>query len=235
MKTKGLIITFGLLLILISCEKEAINYAFPITLISTEYQVTSELKLFTKSGQITDKLIIDNYLALDSQRYFYSCLDTVLILDHYDTLIYLYQDTVLFSEPGLWGKRIPKKEGAYIYFYLTDTLIGYKTIFQNSELKDIFNQIGLHKPFYEDFGPSIGYPHSRMFQREFNAKIAKGTPVSLEFPLLSYKLTRTNDYYRAGSSRKNYNNIFDINVLNLLESSDTLAIQEAKIIYKAID
>ncbi len=226
---------FGLVSILIGCEKDEINYDFPITLISTEYRITSEMKLFTKTGQIMDNLIIDKYLASDSLGYFYSRIDTNLQLGAPDTIIYEYQDTVLFSEPGLWGKRIPKNNGSYIYFYLTDTLIGFKfTMQQNSEFKDIISQIGIHKPYYEDFGPSTGFSPSSMYQRVFDAKIAIGSPNKLEFPLLTYRLSRTKDNYRAGLGRTNYNNVFDSNVINLLESGDTLAIQEAKIIYTAL-
>jgi hypothetical protein len=231
---RKIISVFGLLTIIFGCEKDEINYNFPITLISTEYKIISELKLFTKTGQIMDNLIIDKYLASNRLGYFYSRIDTNLQLGAPDTIIYEYQDTVLFSEPGLWGKRIPKNNGNYIYFYLTDTLIGNKTMQQESELKDIINQIGIQKPYFEDYGPSTGLPPFTRFQRVFDAKIAKGSPNKLEFPLLTYLLSRTKDNYRTGFGIKNYNNVFDSNVINLLESGDTLAIQEAKIIYTSL-
>jgi hypothetical protein len=234
MKMRRLIYIVGLLLINVSCEKEAPNFNFPITLLPTEYIVTSELKLFTKSGLINDRLIIDNYLAADSLGFFHSKIDTIIKTDSHDTLIYKNQDTVLFSEPGLWGIRTPKKEQNYIYFYLTDTLPSYMTVEQCSELKDIINQIGIYKPFYKEYGSDYMDCFLKTL-RVYDARLAKGTPNYLEFPLLTYRLTRTKDNYKAGISRKNYNNVFDMNVLNLLESGDTLAIQEAKIIYKAIE
>ncbi len=226
-------LVFGLLTLLFGCKKDEIDYNFPIVLISTEYKITSELKLYTKSGQITDDLVISNYLASDTFGMFYSRIDTTLEIIYADTVIYEYHDTVLFSDPGLWGKRIPENTGDYIFFYLTDTLIGFKSTHENSALQNVINQIGIHKPYYGDYPPNF-YPPSTIYQRVYNAKIAKGTPRRLEFPLLTYKLSRVRDNYRAGEGRMNYNNVFDNNVINLLESGDTLAIQEAKIVYKAL-
>ena len=228
MNIKNSIFFLGLMFLATGCEKEETKYDYPIKLFSTNFTITSGLKIYTKHGQVTDRSIISKYLAFDNNQYFYSNTDTIIQTNNADTIIFEHRDTVIFSEQGLWGKRVTKQEGRYMYFYLTDTLIGFKG--QDSDLSELINQIGIYKPFYEDIEP-WGDPPS--FQRVFDAKIAKGTPSLLEFPLLAYKIIRNTGRSKIEISRKNYNNIFDSTVIDLLETGDTLSIQESKITFKA--
>ncbi|RYE27427.1 MAG: hypothetical protein EOP48_34465 [Sphingobacteriales bacterium] len=66
----------------------------------------------------------------------------------------------------------------------------------------------------------------------YDAYVATGTTNRLEFPLLTYKITRRINGIFTGLALQNYNNIFDPTVLSLLQDGDTLAIQTAKRIYE---
>jgi hypothetical protein len=216
-----LIISFG-------CEKEVPEiFSYPSILISREYKIMTEVKLFTKRGQINDKTVIGNYLNKVAPGIFYQNKDAFVPINKPDTLNYYSTDTVLFSIPGIWGKRVAKQEGSYLFFYMPDTLIGFKSLQQDSEFKSIINGIGIYKPYYNDL-----HFYGSIYQEVFNAFIARGNPNRLEFPQITYRITRRgNNSYYAGYSSKNYNNVFDPNVLKLLQEGDTLAIQEAKIVY----
>ena len=213
------------------CEKETIEVVnYPAVLVAREYHVLTDVKLFTKTGQITDKAIISSYLKKDTQGYFYKNKDSHVPINKPDTVIYQSKDTVLFSSPGDWGIRVPKQVGDYIHFSMTDTLAGFKSLMEEGPLVKIIRQIGLFKPYYEDIGPSnYGY------QRVFSAFVAKGNPRRLEFPELTYLVTRRWDNTYNSVSMKNYNNVLDPDVVNLLRDGDTLAIQEAKIVYIQTD
>ena len=74
-------------------------------------------------------------------------------------------------------------------------------------------------------------PGSCPLQEVYDAFIATGSRQKLEFPLLTYKITRSINSYHIGLARKNYNNLFDNSVINLLQDGDMLTIHTSKIIY----
>jgi hypothetical protein len=221
---KKMIIAIACIVSIFSCKKTA-QYAS--VLVSSKYQVTNYPKVYTRFGEITDKAIIAKYVTASPGNYFYLNADTVITTPS-DTITYKSGDTVLFSSNAMWGTRIAVQKGQYTYFYMTDTLLGYKTI--ESPLDGVASNIVTFKPYYRDGCPSP-YSGSCPFQEVYDAFIASGSRPTLELPLLTYKLTRSINFYHAGTARKNYNNIFDISVLNLLQDGDTLAIQTSKRIY----
>jgi hypothetical protein len=66
----------------------------------------------------------------------------------------------------------------------------------------------------------------------YDAYIATGSTDVLELPFLTYKITRSANGSNSGLASKNYNNIFDKTVLNLLQEGDTIAVQSAKYIFE---
>jgi hypothetical protein len=225
---KNSILLVGFLLAVSSCSKD--TYDYPVRLISRDCIIVSEVALFTTDGQISDTAVINNYIRKNN-LVFYSKTGTHAPLIRVDTIEYESKDAVQFLGQGFWGKRVPKQVGAYIYFYMQDTIAGYKTIFQTSVFKDIVNNIGIWKPYYKDLPPSAGGD----LQYVFDAYIAKGNPYRLEFPEITYRITRDIYGIKADMTYSNYNNIFDRSVTEFLLEGDTMAIQEAKIIYVKTD
>ena len=210
--------------ICISCRKDE---DFSARLISTKYEITSSPKVYTKNGLVTDKTVVENYLKGWAGNYFFLNVDTTVNYPP-DTLVYKSRDTLIFPPSGIWGKRVVKPGNGYLFFYMTDTLQGYKRM--DNVLNSIVSKIGIVKPFYKESCPwYLGSPC--MNEWVYDAYIATGNTNRLEFPLLTYKITRTTSNTGTGLARQNYNNVFDPSVLNLLEDGDTLAIQTAKRIY----
>lgn len=226
MKKSLLIIT--IILVLFSCNKGDGFLRYPVQLISTEYQSISYPKVYTKYGEITDRTIIEGYIKAWSGQYFYFNTDTVITYPP-DAITFKTSDTAIFSsQPGDWGKRVVKKNGGYFYFYMKDTLQGFKRM--DNLLNIITSKIGTVKPYYKDSCP-VFMGTSCMYEWIYDAHIATGTMERLEFPLLTYKITRTSSGSSTGLARQHYNNVFDPSVLSLLQDGDTLAIQTAKMIY----
>jgi hypothetical protein len=221
---KKIVIAIAFIAIVFSCKK---NEQYHPMLVSSKYQVTTYPKMYTKFGELTDKAIIAKYVTTSTDNYFYLNADTIITIPP-DTVTYKTGDTVVFSSNTIWGTRLAIQNGQYTYFYMIDTLIGYKTI--ENPLDNIASKIGTFKPYYRDAcgSPSSG---SCPLQEVYDAFIATGSRQRLEFPLLTYKITRSINSYHTGLARKNYNNTFDNSVSNLLQDGDTLAIQTSKRIY----
>jgi hypothetical protein len=222
---KKLLTAIAFLSLLISCTKEH-QQQYPFMLISSRYQVTGYPKVYTRLGEITNRAVADAYLQQPNGNYFYLTADTTINIAS-DTITYLSSDTVLFPHlPREWGTRIPKEQGELIYFYMTDTLPGFKTT--ESRLSAIEKEISIFKPYKSDCFTTTGIC---IYQEVYDAFIATGSMQQLEFPLLTYKLTRNTNRSHEETARWNYNNLFNISVLSLLQDGDTLAIQTSKRVY----
>ena len=223
--------------LLISCEKQEIIFDYPITLISEEIQVLSEIKVYTMNGEIVNTDVINEFIKYDTRDYFFVNSDTIVKIKQHDTITYQDKDTVIFYEHGLQNplnsqiKRTPKKEGDYILFNLIDTLI---VTGSEDYSESILHQIGIFKPYIDCYTVPFYYGGGSHC-KYLNTKVAQGNPNKLEFPNLVIMLrtfqTRSFSFYM----QRDFNNIFDKNVINLLEYGDTLAIQEIKTIYAKID
>ena len=221
-----------------SCSEDETSepvFEYPLTLKATDYQIKSKIRMFTLNGEVTNQTLINSYIHRPNTEtsdiwpdsiFFYTNTNTVVDVSTYSTITYTHKDTVIFPEPGEWGKRVLKKEQSYNHFYLADTLIGFKS--GNNAIDNIVNNIGTYKPFYEDLPE---YDDNLKYVRVFDAKIAKGNPEKLEFPNLIYKISRSNASQQFYTKMKHYNNIFDPTVIHQMQVGDTLIVQEVNIIY----
>jgi hypothetical protein len=225
-----LFISFVVIAIFVSCSKDN---NFPAQLVSVKYQVTSSPKVYTRQGEVTGKTVVESYISSWAGNYFFFNTDTVISYPS-DTILFKTRDTLIIPHlQGLWGKRVVKANGGYLYFYLSDTLVGNKRT--DNVLNNIAANIGISKPFYMDACPwYVGTNGPACIsEKVYDAYIATGTTNRLEFPMLTYKITRrTNNGFSAGLALQNYNNVFDPSVLSLLQDGDTLAIQTARRIYE---
>lgn len=209
----------SLIVVLISCTK---NEDYQSTLVATDYQILAYPKLYTRSGEVTDRSIVDNYIKTARPGYFYMNGDTVITVPA-DTITFEKADTAYFKPHHSYGKRIVKRNGPYLYFYMVDTLVGYRTA--ENVLSNITNNIGIVKPYRRSICTFCS------FDLVYDAYIAIGSQRQLQFPLLTYQITRQANGSYYGSARKNYNNVLDLSVLNLLKDGDTLAVQTARRVY----
>ena len=151
---KQTLIIITLISVSFFCKKK-VNYPdntdYPARLISTQYQVVTSPKVYTKSGEITDEATIANYINASTTNYFYMNSNATITAPN-DTITYISRDSVVFSTDN-WGTRIAKPNGQYIYFYMSDTLMGYKRM--NNVLNNIAENIGIVKPYYKDACPPL--------------------------------------------------------------------------------
>lgn len=222
---KKILIAFACLAILFSCKK---NEQYISKLISSNNQVTTYPRLFTKFGEITNRAEIEKFVNTSTDDYFYLGTNSIITTPP-DTITYKGGDTVEFTLNTRWKTRITSRSGEYIYFYMTDTLLGFKTL--PNTLDEIATKIAIFKPYLKDACSTPGPPDGCGLQEVYDAYIATGSRERLEFPLLTFQLTRSINQYHRGIARKNYNNIFDKSVLKLLQTGDTLIIQTSKRIY----
>lgn len=212
----------------ISCKK---NSTYPAQLVATKYELTSLPKVYCKYGEVTNKSIVENYINSWVGNYFSFNLDTVIWVRP-DTILFETRDRAVFAGGSFWDRRIVKSTGQYLFFYMTDTLTGFKR--PDNVLYPITDKIGIVKPFRIDACPY--YPGTNcIYEKVYDAYIATGSTNRLEFPLLAYKITRSQTGFATGVASSAYNNVFDPSVLNLLQDGDTLAIQNARRIYERIN
>jgi len=230
--------------ILFSCNKEENQLSFPIILVSTDFKVVSDVRLFTFKGEIKDTSVINKYLSVCDSSVFPINKDLSIPVTNRDSIIYLTADTILFSK--IWtesynklDKRIQKRNDGYLYFYKKDTtyLVKEKGDTDNAEIDNIIFNLGIYKPVKEiqDLPHNFGYTYMVKYLRAY---IAKGSYSKLEFPYISYRFTRGIIGFPGGMfysrSSQLYNNKFDPNVINLMKEGDTLAIKESLFVYENI-
>ena len=215
-----------LILTLSTCTKND-DFGFTSYLTSTKVKVTSYPRVFTKAGEITNKTVIDIYINNWSGNIFFLTSDTILTVPR-DTIAFKSKDTILFPTLGyLWGKRVIKQNGNYLFLYMTDTF-PIATRFPNV-LNNIADNIGIAKPYYGNCNSPFGGPCS--FVMLYDAFVAQGNRTILELPLLTYKITRRINNLNAGIAIQFSKNVFDPSVLSILEVGDTLAIQTGMLTY----
>ncbi len=130
---------------------------------------------------------------------------------------------MLFQTYELWKKRIPRREGGYIFYYMPDTLVGIPFVPQILEFKDIVHIIGVFKPYYkEQF--RLPAPGVWTYYDIYEAFVSWKNGQDLVFPSMSFVV-----------SRWDYNNDFDPDVISLLRETDTLAIEQYETVFVRLD
>lgn len=223
------------LMIIFGCSSDEQNeeFVYPSSLILSAYEVTSDVKVYTQGGEITDSKAISNFLKnnINNSTILFESKGIVELNNTGDSISYVSKDFALLKDKKsrfnkAYGDRILKTVGGMIYFYPKDTLIEQFDPY-GGNFRDIISQIGEYKPYFKQVIPPFPY------YKSFEALVAKGNPTKLEFPYLNFYFSRKNNNERGWqSSRLMINNTFDKNVISFLKLGDTLAIQEAKKIYK---
>lgn len=218
---KPFLLSITLTFTLFSCKKNDSPASYPITLIANQYQVIGYPKLYTKSGEITDKAIIFRHLNIPN-NFFYFTSDSIITTPN-DSIIYRSKDSVTFSRINTDKERIVKPLDGYTYFYMPDTVVSNKRLGVKNEITE---NIGIFKPYYQE---ACGQPNNGCpLEYKYDAFIGTGSHQGIELPFMTYRITRE----FSSVSVQYYNNIFNQSVLNLLQDSDTLAVQTLKRIYK---
>jgi len=222
-------------ILLFGCNKEkSITVVepiiYPVKLAADIYQPLAQPQLFTRNGQITNAAVVEKYTKMANALLFHTNLKSTSPWK--DTVNYISKDTVVFASPRLLDIRIVKKVGDYNYLYMKDTTVGFGQVSKRGELKEIIENIGIHKNYYSNkacprWEVDCGYI------KIFEAAVTTGDANQLSFPYLSFRLTRKTAYIDQRYQGR-VNNVFDKASLAFLQRSDTLLIQAHQVVYKKV-
>ncbi|MDJ1469024.1 hypothetical protein [Xanthocytophaga flava] len=214
-----------IVLLIWSCKKDNEPiFPYPSIYHATRSEITSDVRLFTKQGEIKDQMVITDFMKR------YNTAWTTIIAPKSETVT--YQDTVkILTKDNVQGPFYLKD--AYLQFneniiYIISRDTGYSDLNEFYESNVVF---GKYKPIYEKkvyYSPSTGV-NPRVFTIPIN--YAEYTSEQLKFLTLSYMVKRgTGAYYSTYGSR--YNNSFDPTSYKALLADDTLVVQESNIVYE---
>lgn len=228
-----------LLVILSACKKDRPTpvepipiedtITYPVKLAGGIYRPISRPQLFTKNGEITNLGLIEKYAKLGTTDWFLT--DLTVTFPWRDTVKYISKDTVILPFPRLWDKRIVKKVGDYTYLYMLDTVVGGGKESKSGEISEIVNKIGVHKPYYR--AACTAWVTDCGYIQTYLAAVVTGNANQLTFPYLSIRITRQRANLRQGYLG-GVNNVFEKEVLKLLQDGDTLLIQRHQVVYTRI-
>jgi len=220
-----------ILTVLCSCENERENENYPATaeLSNTAFHITSEVKLYSKYGRITDQRAINqwkaNYSGNEFIDYFYWD-NSFLALPYVDSDIKILENTKLIKDRDTLLLKETRED--YKIFRPRDTTYSYLSYIQE-DLSKFIKNIG----FLKNYESPVFYD-SNLF-KVYRGRIVKGNTNRLEVPYAIVACTYRNVNTGAieASSYKFVNNNFDPAVINTLRLGDTLAIQEATAVYES--
>ena len=202
-----------------SCEKEI---EYPRKFVFDSYSA-GQIKLFTNSGEITDKKIINSSIA-GYEDYFWINPDSIGN-DDWNVQIELLSDSkarIIFETDSVLDFITTRKNGV-LYLELPDTLM---------TLSNPTNCLLKYQPLYlVSLPPSLG-SHTVFVPCIY--AIEKGNEIYI--PLVSYieSIYYENGFIMSSRGLGNYNNEFNTGYLHSLSTFnliDTLAYQNNKIIF----
>ena len=228
---KKLLLLPAILLAFAACQNDDGEpvYTYPSTLELTDVKLTSGVKLYSKHGLITNQNAINKWRERTGFDFFR--WDDYASAEFNYTGQVTFQDTDTLTTPlsAPYDKLVIREQDEYKTFYWRDTMY-----YQSSPLQTfntILDNLGALKVYRQHVQSPVSQYGADFIYRGL---IAKGTPEELTFPHISYAITRRfpgSDIY-AFYSEQFYNNAFDPAVISLLQDGDTLAIQEARAVYK---
>jgi len=219
MRKKIVILCF--LLSCLSCEKEH-TYS---GLYRSSIIDISQIRLFSKNGEITDKNKIHDYVSRRKIDFLIENIDTALNVTDKVQIEFVSDDRVIFTYNDYSDNRILKNVNDYLYFESEAISTRYNI---GSDL--FYDKVITHTPLFADTIPissSSGFSTKTDYKHCYYTK--KRTTF-IEFPILSFHyMSVLSDVYFSSESYGWFNNEFNANSLNYLTANDTLVIQEMNI------
>lgn len=236
---KTLLAISSIAIILLSCHNEEYIYS---GLYNSESATYSKVRMFTKSGEINNQTVIQNFF--DHQDYLFN----LLFEDRenfYSSNFILNQDSILEVD-DLVSIEFLSDNKAHINFnnfseigHIINLADGFSVI----ESDTIFRQFGLwtnefeysiytYYPFNsETYGlsPSTGLG---TITYQNNCYYFDPKKNEIEFPMMTCFFLGSKNVNQVSSSfmRSKVNNLFDESSINLLNDNDTLVVQQFNII-----
>ena len=220
------LITFFLALTTLACQKED-SYSYSGIYNSQRTEI-SEIRLFTKAGEIINKDKIERFIKRLHADLFVLNYDSTIDVTGKISIEFLPDSKANFTFMNNLEKRNVIETNDNIIFESEIISTQY-----NFTANPFCNKAYTFFPFYSE---TIPLTLASGFYSKTNYKhcyYTKGNKEVIEFPLLSYLYSKyINENNHSTETVKNINNEFNLNSLNDLTESDTLAIQQFRIILK---
>lgn len=212
---KSLLLIFSI--ILLSCKKNNDEQqSFPITFYMEKAQAVSDIRVYTKNGEIKDAQKIAQ-LVKNSNNYFQA--EEFLNRTTSSYLTFLSRDSATFNNS--YFRYQVKRSGDQFLFTSAITSVSPLPIFPD--------QIRYHLLKYED----VRFDNNAVFRKD--VQIAYGDYKTLKIPAFGYLVSSGLETPVIGLSRIGglVTNEFDESSLNRLGNKDTIAIKTYTIMLKA--
>lgn len=217
---------------IVACGKSDVPSSYVGLHISKQLKVTAAPKMYTRNGEVTDKMVVNQYLdkIQSGGIYFIRNIDTVLPAGN-DTVRFLSTDTATIKRAALWEKRVVKPQGDYLYLHMLDTIRSFGNS-NTTPFDEVVQKIGIYQPYYKilTYFPGGGY-----LSDYSGADIMRWRNGKVVFPFMNYSIIRNvpnGSLY--GTNLSGYNNIFNSAVVSLLKDHDTLLLQTFELTFEKV-
>jgi hypothetical protein len=223
MKFKILLLVF--VVFLYSCEKEQ-NVTYSGTYESKEMKIMT-IRMFTNGAEVTDNIKIQQFVEkMGNQQIFITNYDSIVNVENRLRVEFLSGNKSIFQYIEDTDERNVVAKGDKIYFELDEILTQY-----NQTTNPFWAKVIMNFPLYNKtstISTSSGFVSKTEYKHCY---YANGIDSYIEFPLLSYYYKHNfDDVILSIEAQWNLNNEFNPNVINQLTLSDTLLVQEFKIV-----
>ncbi|MFP9114999.1 hypothetical protein ACLI1A_13765 [Flavobacterium sp. RHBU_3] len=213
-----------------SCNSDDDNGSqdsYPSTLHLSSYSYTTGVKLYSKYGEVTDQQAINRWRDGYGETFFVwenygeIPIDNAMITE----ITFTHPDTITTNYVGPYRKLVVREEHGYKFCYFVEPILDITQLYP---LENIYNNMGVFK--YTSIYESL--PSTDQYVRKTEGGLVlKGNTNRLELSRLTYAVNRSDStawYYKIAGIT---DNAFDPEVINMLYDGDTIAIQEAKMVY----
>jgi len=231
---------------LVSCKKnnsETPDDVYPSVFSARHRKITSYVKVYTKSGELTDQKILSKYLEKDYEDFFRE--SPGLMKAEPDTIIYLSADSLKIVLDGhsslsnigpsntIKPSQIFKirKDGDYL-FYSDSKYLPLLSSVADSVINKGVERFFKHKPFKLEQPPIFGMPYGSVYYYPY---VAFKSGDELKFPFISLKLSQSrtvSGFISKSEVGITINNEFNESMLGTLQVGDTLAVQTSELIFE---
>lgn len=220
---KILLKLFCIVFLLISCKDEIeINTG---TYVSENIEIGT-IKLYTKSGEIKDSKTISNFVKVHDKipHFFIQNPDSNINVKDLFRIVILPANQALFIYSNDSTIYDIKSQNQILYLESKDT-----TIYRSDVSSPFYEKMLKYSPFYSE---TLEVPHSSYVHVSYTklkpclyVTLSKNT---ITFPLLTYHYFQSIPDGTSYNSlaRRDLNNIFNEKSTNLLNVTDTIAVQQ---------